>query len=110
GEDAPARLGDAIVAAAPLSCLLDPSPFDPAALLEAVERGVERRQGEAQAAAGAGLDQLGDRVTVAALVLDDRQDDDLGAAFLGFVERSACRHVQLPYIVDSYIYTHWTRR
>src|SRR5215831_1524254 len=70
-EHAAPGLGDAVVAAPALPGLLDPPPLDPPALLEAVERGVERGERKAQAAAAAGLDQLADLVAVVALVLDD---------------------------------------
>src|SRR5688500_1199761 len=82
GEYAAAGVGNAVVAPPALSGLLDPAAFDPAAILEPVQRGVERGEGEAQAAAGPFGDQPGDLVAVVMLVLDDGEDDQLGAAFL----------------------------
>src|SRR5689334_20958171 len=42
GEHPPSGLRDAVVAPPPLAGLLDPAPLDPAAILQPVERGVER--------------------------------------------------------------------
>src|SRR5205809_768868 len=68
-----------------------------------VERGVERGQREAEAAGGPRLDQLGDLVAVVPFVLDDRQDHDLGAAFLGLVNRSSRCHAGPLYEGELYI-------
>src|SRR5262245_55852604 len=67
GEHAPPGLGDPIVAAPPLAGLLDPASLDPAAILEPVQRGVERREREPAAPARARLDELRDLVPVMAL-------------------------------------------
>src|SRR5687768_6085109 len=55
-EHAAAFRREAIEAALALAGLLYPSSFDPAAVLEAEDRRVERRQREGEPAAGAGLD------------------------------------------------------
>src|SRR5262249_41922710 len=73
-----------VEASTPLARLLDPAALDPAAVLETEERGVERRQGERQPAARAGLDELADFVPMAGPGLEQRQDEHLGAAFLQF--------------------------
>jgi hypothetical protein len=39
-----------------------------------------------------------------ALVLDDRENHDLGAAFLGFLDCAADCHVLDLYMKDGYIY------
>src|SRR6187431_380124 len=103
-EHPAARFRDAVVAAPALAGFLDPAPFDPAAFLEPVQRRVERREREAQAAAGPLFDQLGDFIAVVALVVHDGQDHDLGAAFFGLVERPPCCHSLHPYMKDGYIY------
>src|SRR5262245_20687402 len=82
GQHAAAFPGDPVVAAAALSGLLDPPAADPAALFEAVEQGIERGHGEPHLAARARLDQLRHLVAVPGPVLDEREDDELGAAFL----------------------------
>src|SRR3954452_520538 len=88
-EHAPPRVGNPVVAAAALPGLFHPPALDPAAIFEAIQRRVERREREPQAAAGPLLDQLGDLVPVITLVFDDGENHDLGAAFLGFVERAS---------------------
>src|SRR5262245_7469253 len=57
GEDAPALGREAVEAAPPLAGLLDPAAAQPAALLEAVEQGVERRDVELQPPVRPRLDQ-----------------------------------------------------
>src|SRR3954451_695663 len=88
-EYAPPRVGNPVIAAAALAGLFHPPALDPAAIFEAIKRRVERGERELQAAAGPLLDQLGDLVAVMALVFDDGENHDLGAAFLGFVERAS---------------------
>ena len=102
-QDRAAGLGDAVVAAPALAGLLDPASLDPAAVLEAVERGVERREREAEVAAGALFDQLRDLVAVVRFVLDHREDHDFGAAFLGLVDRSALCHAGTLYAGQLYV-------
>src|SRR5688572_9184532 len=60
GEDLLAFGGEAVEAPPPLARLLDPLARDPAALLEAVEQGIERGHLELQPPARALLDQLAD--------------------------------------------------
>src|SRR5688572_22615943 len=73
---------EAIEAALALAGFLDPSPFDPAAVLETEKRGIESRQREGEAAAGAGFDELADLVAMARAGFDERQHQHLGAALL----------------------------
>src|SRR5262249_60069359 len=103
GEHAAARVGDAVVAAPPLARFFDPPSPNPAAIFEAVQRRVERGEREAEPAIRARLDELRDLVPVVALVLDDREDHELGAALLGFVDRTAAGHVLPPYMKERYI-------
>src|SRR5262249_47449083 len=77
-----AGAGDPVVAPAPLPGLLDPFALQPAALLETVEERVQRGDVEADHAAGAGGDELRDLVAVARAGLDEREDEQLGAALL----------------------------
>src|SRR4029079_4432541 len=73
--------GEPVVAAPALAGLLDPAALDPAALLEAVEERIQMSDTEAEAAARPGFDQLAQVVSVPRLILDERQDQQLGAAF-----------------------------
>src|SRR5262245_42603042 len=104
GEHAPAFGGEAVEAAAPLAGLLGPPALQPAALLEPVEQGIERRDVELEAAAGALLDQLADLVAVAGARLDHRQDDQLrGALFQLAIEHPAVNssHSYICYSHDN---------
>src|SRR5262245_26809313 len=82
GEHAPAGGGEAVVASAPDPRLLHPLPLDPAALLEAVQEGIERGDVVAQRASRALFDQLADLVAVARAGLHERQDEELRAPLL----------------------------
>src|SRR5262245_38742355 len=63
-EDAAALGGEAVEAAPPLAGLLDPAAAQPAALLEAVEQGVERCDVELEPPVRPRLDQLADLVAM----------------------------------------------
>ena len=76
-----AFLRQAVVPAAALAGFFDPASVDPAALLQAVQQRIERCDAEFHRAGGAVLDQLADVVPVAGLVLDERKDHQLRAAF-----------------------------
>src|SRR5262245_50797547 len=82
GEHFAALGGEAIEAAPALAGLLDPGAANPAALVEAVEERIERGDVEAERALGAGLDEAGDLVAVAGAGVDEREDEQLGAALL----------------------------
>jgi hypothetical protein len=75
---------EAVIPAAALLRLLDPLALDPALSFEAVEQGIQGGDMEAQGAAGADLDQFRDVVTVTGLGFEEREDQELGAAFLPF--------------------------
>src|SRR5688572_12471189 len=77
-ERAPAVGSEPVEAALALAGFLDPAPLDQAAILEAQQRRIERRQGEGEAAAGTRLDQLADLVAVAGLPVQQGQDEHLG--------------------------------
>src|SRR6187200_1704125 len=64
-ERAPAVGRKAVEAALALAGLLDPAALDQAAIFQAQQRRIERRQGVGQPPAGACLDQLTDLVAVA---------------------------------------------
>src|SRR3954471_1216825 len=82
GQHLAAFRSQPIEAPAALARLLDPASRDPAALLEAVEQRVQRGHLELQPPAGSLLDQLADLVAMPRAGLDQRQDQQLGAAFL----------------------------
>src|SRR5262249_49945406 len=71
-----------VVAPPPLARLLDPAALDPAALLQPVEQRVERCDAEAEQATRARFDQLAQVVAMPRLILDERQDQQLGAPLL----------------------------
>jgi hypothetical protein len=76
-----------IVAAAPLVALagaLHPAPLQPSPRLEPVEQGIERGDLESDPAVRSLIDQPADLVAVARSVLDQGQNEQLGAAFLQF--------------------------
>src|SRR5262245_53655106 len=103
GQHFPSRFGDPVVAPPALAGFLDPSPLDPPALLHAIERGVERGQREAEIATGSLLDQLRNLVAVMPVVFDDRENEDFGAALLGFVYGPAIRHDGSLYEGELYV-------
>src|ERR671924_659805 len=84
GQYAASRGREPIEASSPLACLLDPAAFDPAAVLEAEQRGVERGKSERQLAARARLNQLANLISVAGTTLEQRQDEHLDAALFQF--------------------------
>src|SRR5687767_7027005 len=84
GQDAAALGGQPIETALAMPRLLDPPALDQAAVLETKQCRVEGRQGEAEAAAGARLDELADLIAVPRLRLQQRQHQHLGAALLQF--------------------------
>ena len=78
-----AAFGDPGITATSLAGLLDPAAFDQRALFEAIERGIKRRHREPHRAAGPDLDLASDLVAVVIGFVDQRQDEEIGAAFLG---------------------------
>src|ERR1051325_11170906 len=71
---------ETVEAAAALAALLDPAALDQAATLEPVEDRIERGDVELQRAAGSPIDQLGELVAVAVVLLEERHDQHFGAA------------------------------
>src|SRR6476659_7253618 len=72
--------GDPVVAAAALAALFDPASLDQPAGLQPVERGVERRNVEADRASGSLGDQSSDFVAVALALFEQRENQQFGAA------------------------------
>src|SRR5262249_37153405 len=79
GEDLLSLGGELVEAAAPLARLLDPLSLQPAALLQAVEERVQRRDVELHHAAGQGVDEPRQLVAVTRPRLEQREDHELGA-------------------------------
>src|SRR5262245_53634558 len=92
GQDGAAVSGDLVVATPALSRLLDPAALDPFALFQLVERRVQRGEVERQCAARSFFDQLRELVAMARLVVEKREDHDLGSAFLRFADRASGLH------------------
>src|SRR5258706_16145394 len=82
GEHLPACRSQLVITSPPLSGLLHPAALDPAAFLEPVEQRVERCNVKTQGAFRARLDKFADLVAVPGPDLDQRQDQQLGAALL----------------------------
>src|SRR5258708_3294577 len=74
-----ARRRKPVAAAAALAGLFNPGALNPAALLEPVQQRIERGDAELQHAARPRFDQLAEVVAVTRLVLDERQNEQLGA-------------------------------
>src|SRR5262245_11571976 len=92
-EDLFAGWRQAVAAAAALSGFLDPPSLNPSALLEAIQQRVERGDAELENAARARFDQLAQVVTVARLVLDQRENQQLRAALLQLAVQHAGFHM-----------------
>src|SRR5689334_15924527 len=91
-ENMTAGLCDRVVAAAALARAFHPASAYEPALLEFVERGVERREVEGQCAAGTLFDRFDQLVAVARLVLEEREDEELGAALFRFADGAPRLH------------------
>src|SRR5436190_12747885 len=81
-QDLLAGWGEPIVTATALPCFLDPASSDPAPLFQAIEKRIERSDIEAQMSAGTQLDKLANIVAMPGPILHQRQDQQLGTAFL----------------------------
>src|ERR1039457_3287271 len=104
----PAGRCDPVVAAPPLSGLLDPAALEESAPFEAVEQRIERRNVQTKDAIRPPFDQLRDLVTVPRPPLDERQDQKLGAPFLELaIER---RRVHMFHSNICLCYTNGARR
>src|SRR5437660_3982497 len=78
-----------IVPAAPLARPLHPAAFDEAVVFKTVEGRIERRDVEGDRARRPRVDQAADLVAVARALVEEREDQELGAAAfqLAFEER-----------------------
>src|SRR5262245_33166982 len=103
GEDAPAGGGDAVVAAPALAGLLDPPSLEPAALFQLVEERIEGGDLETDGAVGLALGHLADLVAVARPLLEQGEDDQLGAALLQLAVEDPGVHVLHQHILHSEI-------
>src|SRR3954463_2027151 len=88
--------GQPVVAAAALTGFFDPAAKDPAALFQAIQQWIQGGDAELQHTLGACLDEPTQVVAMTRLILDQRQDEKLGAALLQF----AIEHPR-PYILHS---------
>src|SRR3954469_25967349 len=92
-ERLPAGARQLVVAAAALPGPLDPAPFDQPAVLEAVQRRVERGDVEADGPLGTAGNQLADLVAMPLALFEQREDQELGAPPLQFVLEFVPRHL-----------------
>src|SRR5688572_13369420 len=81
-EHLAARRREAIEAAAPLAGFFHPAAGHPALFLELVEQGIERGRLEAELAARPRLDDLRQFIPMPIRAVENRQHQELGAAFL----------------------------
>src|SRR5262245_53426170 len=93
-----------VIAPPPLPGLLHPLPLDPAALLQPVEQRIERGDVETQRALRTGLDQLGNLVAVPGPGLNEREDQQLGAALLQFAVEYSGVYICHSHILCRLIY------
>src|SRR5689334_1912737 len=91
GEPRPSRIRDPVVAAATLAGLFDPAAADQAAFFEAIERGVERSEREAERARRSLLDPPPNLVAVERFLIEQRQDEEIRAALLRRFQRRSLR-------------------
>src|SRR5262245_3548029 len=77
GEDTASLRREPIESAAALAGFFHPAPLQPAALFEAIQQRIQRRDMEFQLAAGLAFDQPADLVAMPRALLDNRQDDQL---------------------------------
>ena len=90
---------EAVVAASTLLSLLDPPPNNPSVRLESVEQRIERGHMKSQRAARSELNQLRNVVPVPGLILQQRENEELSAAFLPFrVGPARKAYCSVPYI------------
>src|SRR5262245_46473045 len=92
-QDVGADRRQPVIAAPPLPGFLDPATEDPAALLEAIEQGIERGDAEFQDAARSRLDELAEVVAMTRLIFEQRENQELGAALLELAVEHAVFHV-----------------
>src|SRR5262245_56077485 len=81
-EHAPAVRREPVEAATTLAVPFQPAPTDQAAALEPAQHGIQRGDAELELAERSPLDHLPDVVAMPRPVLEQRQDQQLGAPFL----------------------------
>src|SRR5262245_61827806 len=79
-------------------------PLDPASLLKPVEQRIERGDVETQRPARTGLDQFGNLVAVPLPNLNERKDQQLGAALLQFAVENSSVYICHSHILCRLIY------
>src|SRR5262249_19953515 len=79
-------------------------PLDPASLLKPVEQRIERGDVETQRPARTGLDQFGNLVAVPLPDLNEREDQQLGAALLQFAVENSSVYICHSHILCRLIY------
>src|SRR5712691_2123329 len=89
-EHLAAGVGEPVIAAAALARPLDPASRHPAALLQPVQQRVQRSDVELDHPLAAPLDLLADVVSVPWPPLQQRQDEQLGAALLELAVQLVC--------------------
>src|SRR5262245_4044359 len=93
-----------VIAPPPLPALLHPLPLDPAPLLKPVEQLIERGDVETQRPSRTRLDQFGNVVAVPWPDLDEREDQQLGAALLQFAVENSSVYICHSHILCRLIY------
>src|SRR5687768_13080134 len=96
-KDFAAGWSEPIETAASLARFLDPPARDPALFFKLVEQGIERRRLEAQLAAGSRFNDLRQFIPMPIGTVEDRQQQELGAAFLQRPGRDI-RHIGMKHI------------
>src|SRR5262249_40589042 len=87
-----------IISPLTLPGLFQPTATDPSPRLQSVEQRVKRRNAEPQGASRAQFDQLPDFISVARPVLQQRQNQQLGASLLQLAVRELNCHMLLLHI------------
>src|SRR5689334_23015170 len=82
GQNARARVRQAVVTTPALTGLFDPAALNPAALFESIKERVKGGDAKDNRAAGTRFDELAQLVTVPRLRFEQRQNQQLGAALL----------------------------
>src|SRR5678816_1083452 len=92
---------DGVVAPASLAVFFDPTSDDPLSLFHAIEHGIEGGDVEREHAVGPALDELGELVAMSWLVLDQREDEKLGASLLELGSQHGVIYVSATYVAPE---------
>src|SRR5579871_1563359 len=92
----------AIIAAAALAGLFHPAALNPAILFKAVQQRIKGGHVEAEGATGTRFDQFANVITMARLVFDQGEDQQLGTAFFPFTVVLGDLHMWQFHICHSY--------